>query len=238
MGQWVWMLGAATNVDRQGRSSSLAVHVPRRWSCSGRRATGPPRRGAAPAWLQRLSSPSVRTLASLGRPDQCLGPAGRAQAAAPAVGRRVRSRRCRRTGSTRGTCACSTAATTSSSTCARTLDAQLWTASRPQEATALAGPRRSRDACTTAQGFLMLRDLRPSTADACGTATPSSTNRWGMRDRDYAAAKPRGTLRIAMLGPSHVMGNGVADGETFEALARGAAEPRAAERRHDRRARS
>ena len=45
-----------------------------------------------------------------------------------------------------------------------------------------------------------------------------STNRWGMRDRDYELAKPEGTFRIALLGSSHLMGWGVADGENFEAL--------------------
>ena len=44
---------------------------------------------------------------------------------------------------------------------------------------------------------------------------PLSVNRWGMRDRDYPLEKPPGTYRIAILGPSHVMGSGVADGETF-----------------------
>jgi hypothetical protein len=44
---------------------------------------------------------------------------------------------------------------------------------------------------------------------------PLTTNRWGMRDRDYTMEKPEGVYRIALLGPSHVMGSGVADGETF-----------------------
>jgi hypothetical protein len=44
-----------------------------------------------------------------------------------------------------------------------------------------------------------------------------STNRWGMRDRDYELPKQPGTYRIALLGPSHVLGLGVADGETFDA---------------------
>lgn len=44
------------------------------------------------------------------------------------------------------------------------------------------------------------------------------TNRWGMRDQDYDKAKAPGTYRIAMLGPSHAMGSGVADDETFESL--------------------
>jgi D-alanyl-lipoteichoic acid acyltransferase DltB (MBOAT superfamily) len=48
-----------------------------------------------------------------------------------------------------------------------------------------------------------------------GTVT---VNRWGMRDKDYAPTRPEGTLRAAVLGASSVMGWGVGDGETFEAL--------------------
>lgn len=48
--------------------------------------------------------------------------------------------------------------------------------------------------------------------------TDFSTNRWGMHDRDYTQAKPEGTFRIALLGPSDVMGPGVLAAETFEAL--------------------
>ena len=47
---------------------------------------------------------------------------------------------------------------------------------------------------------------------------PFSSNRWGMRDRDYSLGKPPNTLRIAFLGSSHVMGHGVADEDVFEAL--------------------
>jgi hypothetical protein len=45
-----------------------------------------------------------------------------------------------------------------------------------------------------------------------------STNAFGMRDAPYEVNKPAGVLRIALLGPSHVMGNGVGDGETFESI--------------------
>jgi len=45
---------------------------------------------------------------------------------------------------------------------------------------------------------------------------PFHVNRWGMRDRNYSLEKPPGTFRIAILGDSHVMGAGVADGEPFE----------------------
>jgi hypothetical protein len=48
-----------------------------------------------------------------------------------------------------------------------------------------------------------------------------STNRWGMRDRDYEQVPPPGTYRIALLGASTVMGWGVADDETFDAILEG-----------------
>lgn len=44
-----------------------------------------------------------------------------------------------------------------------------------------------------------------------------ATNRWGMRDRDYELTKPAGSVRIAMLGSSQVMGYGLRDDEVFEA---------------------
>ena len=64
---------------------------------------------------------------------------------------------------------------------------------------------------------LLLRDLRPN-RDTMWNGQHFTTNRWGMRDRDYAKDKAPGTLRIAILGPSHVMGNNVADGDVFEQL--------------------
>ncbi|MBK7349687.1 MAG: SGNH/GDSL hydrolase family protein [Gemmatimonadetes bacterium] len=45
-----------------------------------------------------------------------------------------------------------------------------------------------------------------------------TTNRWGMRDQDYELAKPAGVRRIAILGPSDVMGYAVDDGEPYEAV--------------------
>lgn len=47
---------------------------------------------------------------------------------------------------------------------------------------------------------------------------PITTNRFGLRDKDYADKRAPGTLRIAVLGPSTVMGWGVGDGDTFESL--------------------
>ncbi len=43
-----------------------------------------------------------------------------------------------------------------------------------------------------------------------------STNRFGMRDREYERIKPAGTFRVALLGDSHSKGSGVQDSETFE----------------------
>jgi D-alanyl-lipoteichoic acid acyltransferase DltB (MBOAT superfamily) len=43
-------------------------------------------------------------------------------------------------------------------------------------------------------------------------------NRWGGRDKDYTESRPVGALRAVVLGPSTVMGWGVADGATFDAI--------------------
>ena len=45
-----------------------------------------------------------------------------------------------------------------------------------------------------------------------------TTNRFGMRDKDYAEQAPPGVFRIALLGASGDMGWGVGDGETYEAV--------------------
>jgi D-alanyl-lipoteichoic acid acyltransferase DltB (MBOAT superfamily) len=47
---------------------------------------------------------------------------------------------------------------------------------------------------------------------------PITTNRFGLRDQEYAEKRAAGTLRVAVLGASSVMGWGVGDGQTFEAL--------------------
>lgn len=47
---------------------------------------------------------------------------------------------------------------------------------------------------------------------------PFTTNRHGMRDRDYTVEKPRGTFRVAVLGSSIDMGWGVATEEAYVSL--------------------
>ena len=64
---------------------------------------------------------------------------------------------------------------------------------------------------------ILSRDLYPNISIEWN-GNKFTTNEFGMRDRSYTKAKPDQVLRIALLGPSHVMGNGVADDETFEAL--------------------
>ncbi len=44
------------------------------------------------------------------------------------------------------------------------------------------------------------------------------TNAWGMRDREYPKQPREGTLRIAVVGASFVMGVGVENDQTFEAI--------------------
>lgn len=69
-------------------------------------------------------------------------------------------------------------------------------------------------------GNFAQNELIPSAVSVSqyGTIT---TNRYGMRDRDYVQARPSDTLRIALLGASSLMGWGVDDGQTFEALLEG-----------------
>jgi hypothetical protein len=67
----------------------------------------------------------------------------------------------------------------------------------------------------TGDNFIV--ELVPSTTISFH-GTRMSINRWGMRDRDYELTPAPGTFRIAMTGPSFVMGYGVEDDEGFEVL--------------------
>ncbi len=60
-------------------------------------------------------------------------------------------------------------------------------------------------------------ELIPSTRIEFHGAT-LSVNRWGMRGREYDLTPPPGVFRVALLGPSFVMGSGVADEEVFSAV--------------------
>jgi hypothetical protein len=60
-------------------------------------------------------------------------------------------------------------------------------------------------------------ELNPSFVASTDYGT-LSTNRWGMRDQDYELKPAPGVHRAVMLGASSLMGWGVPDGATFEAL--------------------
>jgi hypothetical protein len=77
-------------------------------------------------------------------------------------------------------------------------------------------PLRDTDLVYLTNDFLWIA-LKPNLASTY-RSKPFHTNRWAMRDRDYARTPPPGVLRIAVLGQSYVMGGAVADDETFEVL--------------------
>lgn len=66
-------------------------------------------------------------------------------------------------------------------------------------------------------GDFRLKELRPNFRTSLKDRT-FSTNRWGLRDRDYEEVPPAGAFRVALLGSSVVVGSGVADSENFESL--------------------
>lgn len=66
-------------------------------------------------------------------------------------------------------------------------------------------------------GDYRMKELIPSKKTMVNGWT-LTTNRWGLRDRDYPLEKPTGTFRIVLLGASTAMGWGVEDHETFEEL--------------------
>lgn len=92
-------------------------------------------------------------------------------------------------------------------------DAQLLQLIRPFE--------RRRAAPTTEQltqkrEDFMLSELRPS-VQVVHNGHIVTTNSAGLRGGEYQRHKPAGTTRIALLGPSYIMGSGVADDDTIAA---------------------
>ncbi len=63
----------------------------------------------------------------------------------------------------------------------------------------------------------MLGELAPN-VDTLWRGVRFATNEFGLRDGPYTLAKPPRTFRIAVVGPSDVMGSGVANDQTFEAI--------------------
>lgn len=61
-------------------------------------------------------------------------------------------------------------------------------------------------------------ELRPSFTVSYEGKFPFRTNRWGMRDKEYALAPPANTYRIALLGSSVEMGAGVPVEQSYESV--------------------
>ncbi len=59
--------------------------------------------------------------------------------------------------------------------------------------------------------------LKPNMTHDPGRRIPWSTNRLGMRDREYSETKPPHTYRVALVGDSIAAGWGVSDEQVFEA---------------------
>lgn len=94
------------------------------------------------------------------------------------------------------------------------MSAQLWdlSAQKPASWVPLGETAAYRERADFVRG-----ELRPD-ASVVFNGQVLTTNAWGMRDRERSLDKPEGVVRIAVLGPSHVMGSGVADEDTFTRL--------------------
>ncbi|MBI3509110.1 MAG: hypothetical protein HY064_00485 [Bacteroidetes bacterium] len=64
---------------------------------------------------------------------------------------------------------------------------------------------------------MLMREIIPNHITDLGTWKITS-NRWGMRDKDYSPEKPANTYRIAILGASYEMGSGVRQKNVFETV--------------------
>lgn len=208
VGRWVWILGAAATVDLKG-VWLLALVVSTVMLLGGlhsNTANRPKQR-----WLCFLLNPSTRTVGVLVLLVVVAQPAVHAMAPPPLA---LGLRSLQMTGLNTRDAALHHRGyyeqlEVRPQLNARVLDV-LEGRDKGWETLADIGVLRNRD-------DMILRDLLPSRSTVLNGNT-FSTNRWGMRDREYDLEKPPGTLRIALLGPSHVMGNGVSDGETFDAL--------------------
>jgi hypothetical protein len=205
--QWVWMLGAAGTVDPAGVVLALATVATIVW-LGGRNWEADK---AATGWSAFLRKPAVRTivpmvvLLALAQPAvQSLAPASAAQmlASLQTTGLNEMDAARKHRGYYEQLDVRSSVNTVA--------QADVEAGKADWKAPSEVGIIRERN-------DVLSRDLYPSVR-VTWNGKQFSTNSWGMRDQQYALEKPPGTLRIALMGPSHVMGNGVADGETFEAL--------------------
>ena len=90
-------------------------------------------------------------------------------------------------------------------------DNELWAlyVARPQDWNLNPARRMRRD--------FLVSEYRPGVSVPYKGAT-LTTNSWGMRDKEYAREPPPGVYRVALLGASHEVGDGVEDDETYQHL--------------------
>jgi hypothetical protein len=69
---------------------------------------------------------------------------------------------------------------------------------------------------TQRRADFLMSELRPS-IQVLHKGVTVTTNSMGMRGRERSLKKPPATIRIALLGPSYIMGSGVGDDETIAA---------------------
>jgi D-alanyl-lipoteichoic acid acyltransferase DltB (MBOAT superfamily) len=205
--QWVWMLGSAGNVDLEGIALLALVLLivmafgGRDWEAA---------RSSGGKWIARVPAPTTRTLATL-VVLLVIGQPALQQSAPTLLAGGLSS--LKSTGLNARDQAIQHRGYYEQLDVRAQLTAEVLNVATPRADWAnLAGT-----GMLKGRQDAMLRELWPSRS-VLWNGLRFTTNRWGMRDQDYERAKPQGTLRIALLGPSHVMGNGVADGETFEAL--------------------
>jgi D-alanyl-lipoteichoic acid acyltransferase DltB (MBOAT superfamily) len=208
--QWLWMLGAAGNVDVKGVLMLAGTFVMlvalggRDWEAAAK--------GERPQWLQLLVAPATRTVVALAVLAAAAQPAVQAASPAPVA---EGFKAMRMTGLNARDAAIQHRGYYEQ------LEVRAQPAGNEQVLDVVARGDQWDDLASIGmlrdRKDVLLRDLYPSRT-ATWNGKPFSTNQWGMRDREYSKEKPANTLRIALLGPSHVMGNGVADGATFETL--------------------
>jgi D-alanyl-lipoteichoic acid acyltransferase DltB (MBOAT superfamily) len=207
VGQWIWMVSTAATVDMKG-VVLIGITVGIVAALGGREwASSPP---AQSQWLRVTMSPSVRTaavlavLAVVGLPS--------VQAVAPPI-------------MVEGLVALHATGLNARDTAIqhRGYYEQLDVRAAPTAVAADPGSARENWVeiieldVIRERPDVMLLDLQPSRS-VVWNGRPFSTNRWGMRDQEYDRDKRDDTFRIAILGPSHVMGDNVPDGETFESI--------------------
>lgn len=95
-------------------------------------------------------------------------------------------------------------------------NSRLWEVYAGAESIEDRRPIRDTDLVTITNDFQFL-ELKPDLRSLY-RGQPFHTNQWGMRDREYSLTPGPGVRRLALLGQSYVMGGGVANEETFEAL--------------------